>query len=115
MSRTPGKLATLAICFATLPLAALPAAADEGPALYEARCAACHDHPQTGIPPRAQLASRSLEFIMEKLLLGSMQTQTLGLSEAQIKELALFLTQLASQTAPPCPDAPPAAGLTNAH
>jgi mono/diheme cytochrome c family protein len=67
--------------------------AGEGEQLYQQRCAPCHDTGQAGVPPRAQLASRSSEFIAEKLLLGSMQAQTLGLSEAQIALIADYLAR----------------------
>lgn len=88
------------------------AAEPEGQALYQQRCAPCHESGQSGIPPRAQLHSRSADFIAEKLLLGSMQAQTLGLSEQQISEIAQYLAQEPppppAQTVPPAQPATPA-------
>lgn len=63
----------------------------EGQQLYQQRCAACHESGQSGIPPRAQLHARGADFIVDKLLLGSMQAQTLGLSEEQISAIAHYL------------------------
>jgi mono/diheme cytochrome c family protein len=74
-------------------LSLIPAFGAEGEQLYLQRCAACHNSGQTGIPPRSQLASRPKEFIIDKLMLGSMQSQTLGLSEAQIALIASYLIQ----------------------
>lgn len=60
-------------------------------ALYAARCAACHDQQRADVPPRAQLATRPAQFIVEKLAFGSMQGQALGLDDAQLVALARWL------------------------
>jgi cytochrome c5 len=62
-------------------------------ALYQRRCAACHESGDAAIPSRAQIATRSRSWVMEKLMLGSMQAQALGLSEAEIGELASYLSR----------------------
>lgn len=90
----------------TTPSVATP---PEGQQLYQQRCAACHESGQSGIPPRAQLQARGSDFIVDKLLLGSMQAQTLGLSEEQISAIAHYLAlQPPVQSPVPAP-APPAA------
>jgi mono/diheme cytochrome c family protein len=83
---------SLAALVALMLPAAMSASAAEGEQLYLQRCAACHDSGQAGIPPRTQLVARTNQFIAEKLLLGSMQAQTLGLSEAQITQIADYLS-----------------------
>lgn len=60
-------------------------------ALYSQRCAGCHESGDAAIPQRAQLATRPQSLIMDKLMQGSMQSQALGLSEAQIAALARYL------------------------
>lgn len=98
----------LLLAFASLPVQATDT---EGQLLYQQRCAACHDSGQVGIPPRAQLHARGSDFIVDKLLLGSMQAQTLGLSEAQISDIAHYLTQdpapVEQNPAVPAPAQPP--------
>jgi hypothetical protein len=88
--------ATLSPGPATTETAAAPAtgAADlaEGARLYAERCRACHESNQSGIPTVEKLYGQRADAIVEKLLLGSMQTQALGLTERQIGQVALFLT-----------------------
>jgi hypothetical protein len=64
-----------------------------GQQLYAERCRACHDSNESGIPPTAKMSALKTDVIVEKLLLGSMQTQALGLSERQIGQIAVFLIQ----------------------
>ena len=64
----------------------------DGARLYAERCRACHESNQSGIPAVDALRSLKSDAIVEKLLLGSMQTQTLGLTERQIGLIALYLT-----------------------
>ncbi len=64
----------------------------EGSKLYEERCAACHDAGPDDVSSRERLSELSAGRIVEKLIYGSMQTQSLGLTESQINEIALFLT-----------------------
>jgi mono/diheme cytochrome c family protein len=68
-------------------------AAEDGAELYQARCANCHDHPQPGLPPRSQLASHPVEFIVEKLTFGSMAPNALGLTDEQIAAIARWLSE----------------------
>jgi len=71
-----------------------PALAGLAPsALYAQRCAACHDHPQGNIPPRAVIAARSHSRIVDALSRGVMRPHAQGLSARQIDELARYVTQ----------------------
>lgn len=63
-----------------------------GAALFQQRCAMCHDHPQGNIPPRALIAQRSREAIVEALSHGPMQAQAAGLGAQDIDAIARYLT-----------------------
>ncbi len=63
----------------------------DGKALYEKRCAVCHDHPEGRIPPKALIASRPRDYIVEALTGGVMQPQAQGLSAAEIDAVARYL------------------------
>ncbi|PYT97367.1 MAG: hypothetical protein DMG38_20085 [Acidobacteria bacterium] len=63
-----------------------------GEALYKQRCAACHEGPVPKAPNRAALKQMSPENIRFALVGGSMAVQGLGLTTAQIADLAEFLT-----------------------
>ena len=65
-----------------------PLAADT---LYRTRCAACHDHPEGSIPPRAVLATRSHARIVDALTRGVMRPYAEGLSSDEIDRLAGYL------------------------
>ncbi|RDZ27271.1 hypothetical protein DX914_13575 [Lysobacter silvisoli] len=76
------------------PVAASPLSPSLSPAaLYAQRCAACHDHPQGNIPPRAVLATRPKDRIVEALSRGVMRPQAAGLDERQVRALADYLRQ----------------------
>lgn len=64
-----------------------------GEMLYARRCAACHDNPRNGIPPRIFISRiRSPEDIVAALSTGVMRQQAGGLSKADMVALAVFLT-----------------------
>ena len=63
-----------------------------GEALYKERCAACHEGAVPRAPSRARLQQMSPENVRLALLGGSMAVEGLGLSAAQIADLAEFLT-----------------------
>jgi outer membrane protein assembly factor BamB/type 1 glutamine amidotransferase len=69
-------------------LAGVPAAT-----LYAQRCAACHDHAQGNIPPRAVIATRPHSRIVDALAQGVMRPHAQGLSARQIDELARYVKQ----------------------
>ncbi len=89
--------ATLSPGPATTETAVAPAASaadfSDGSRLYAERCRACHESNQSGIPALEKLHSLKSDAIVEKLLLGSMQTQALGLTERQIGQIALYLAR----------------------
>src|SRR5215470_14723646 len=63
-----------------------------GEALYKQRCAACHEGAVPRAPNRAALKQMSPENVRVALLGGSMAVEGLGLSLAEIADLAEFLT-----------------------
>ncbi len=68
------------------------AAAERGETLYAQRCAACHDHPHDRVPPRLLLGFRSPNAVVRALARGTMRPMAEGLSDAEIADLAAFLT-----------------------
>jgi polyvinyl alcohol dehydrogenase (cytochrome) len=70
-----------------------------GRALYQLRCAVCHDHAQEQIPPRAVLSSRPREHIIQTLQTGVMKPQAEGLSERDFVALADYLISMPSDAA----------------
>lgn len=68
--------------------------APDGAALYKERCATCHDHPQPQIriPKREEIAARTPEAVMNAMFSGAMVTQAAGLTQAQGRAIALYLT-----------------------
>ena len=73
--------------------AASSAAVDttKGPALYEARCAACHDQERPDVPSLGELFGLEATAIVEKLTLGSMQVHVLGLDSDEVRMVAYWL------------------------
>ena len=70
-----------------------PAAADPAAkALFAERCSGCHDQPGSRAPATAYLATRLPTEIVYTLTRGEMRNQAAGLSEQQIRSLAMFLT-----------------------
>lgn len=65
--------------------------ASDGQAIYAARCAVCHDHPQGNIPPRARIAARSRAEIVHTLTHGAMRAQAAGLRTEQIDAVSRYL------------------------
>jgi polyvinyl alcohol dehydrogenase (cytochrome) len=88
-SRIKFSVLTLAISAASA-MAAPP----DGAALYKARCATCHDNPQSQLrmPKREEIAARSPEAVLAALSTGAMVTQAAGLTEEEDRAIALYLT-----------------------
>lgn len=64
-----------------------------GAALYQTKCAVCHDHPdQTRAPTRANLAAMTAQTIHYALTEGKMKVQGAGLSDDQRAQLIGYLT-----------------------
>ncbi|MEK7832491.1 MAG: PQQ-binding-like beta-propeller repeat protein [Acidobacteriota bacterium] len=64
----------------------------EGAALYKQKCAVCHDEAQDRVPPLFLIRRRSAEDVMQTLTSGVMKQQAKGLTEEQIRQLAVHLT-----------------------
>ncbi len=64
----------------------------EGAELYKQRCAVCHDEAQDRVPPLFLIRRRSAEDVMQTLTTGVMKQQAKGLTEEQIRQLAIHLT-----------------------
>ncbi len=69
-----------------------PLTSPEGAALYQQRCAVCHDNAQDRVPPLFLIRRRSAEDVIRTLTDGSMKQQAAGLNAEQIQALALHLT-----------------------
>ncbi len=69
------------------------AAVPDGVAIFESRCATCHQT-ETGsrTPTRAELANLTPEQVMSALLRGKMTTQGVALSTSEIRAVALYVT-----------------------
>jgi len=72
-------------------LFSLPLAAQDGSALYKARCAACHDNPKARVPPLSAIKTLSVDAVYAALKNGTMQSQAQGLSSAQLSALVGYL------------------------
>ncbi len=68
--------------------------APDGAALYQQRCATCHDNAQSQIrmPKREEIAARTPEAIMAAMFSGAMMTQAAGLTQEEGRAIARFLT-----------------------
>ena len=73
------------------PSPSIAAAPLTGDAIYSTRCAACHDHPEGSIPPRARLATRSHARIVDTLTNGAMRPYAQGLTAVEIDRVATYL------------------------
>jgi len=64
-----------------------------GAKLYGERCAACHDHATGRIPTKVYITvTRAPEDVIQTLSRGVMQAQAAGLTEADIRAVAVYLT-----------------------
>ena len=61
-------------------------------ALYQSRCAQCHDNPTGRVPPRASFRYRPPEGVYQALRSGIMSPMAKGLSDDQVKSLVKLLT-----------------------
>ncbi|MEY4641491.1 MAG: hypothetical protein RLZZ227_1485 [Pseudomonadota bacterium] len=77
-------------------LATQAAQAQEGAEIYATRCAACHEMPLTDAahppPARTELATVAPNTLYNALSQGIMRMQASGLSEAQMRSVAEYLT-----------------------
>src|SRR5262249_15206282 len=65
--------------------------AQDGAAVYKERCASCHDAPEGKVPPLSAIKAMTGEAVYLALTSGTMQTQTKGLSTAQIFALLGYI------------------------
>jgi len=63
-----------------------------GEDIYGRRCAVCHDHARDRIPLRIIIERKSPEGVIAALTRGPMRPMAAGLSENDIKEVAIYLT-----------------------
>lgn len=82
---------TLAVALLVASLQASGAGTD-GYAVYESRCAACHETAQERTPTRAVLESRTPEEVIRALTTGTMRAQAQGLTPGDIEAVAIFVT-----------------------
>src|SRR5436190_14156458 len=87
----------------------LPAAAQDGPALYASRCTSCHDSGSPRVPSRTTIAQLTPERVVAALESGTMQAQGASLTAEDRRALAVFITgrpieSLAPVSTPRCPD-----------
>jgi polyvinyl alcohol dehydrogenase (cytochrome) len=89
-----------------------PAVSASGAAVYERRCAACHDTGANRAPERFLIGQLSPESVYRALTGGVMQAMAAGLSDDEKKSVAQFLAQrpIGASTALPAPKACPARG-----
>ena len=89
---------------AALIAVAAPASAQQAPdgaAVFTRACASCHNENQKTAPTRDVLRQMTPESIFNAMTLGRMQIQAIGLSEAEQRAVAVFLT--GKPFAPPKP------------
>ena len=98
-------LAALFLCLAIPAARAETPSADTGAALFGQHCAACHDHPTGRIPPHYALTHLWGDQVYRALKTGPMRQQAVGLSEADIAALVMFLTHQTAGAAGPDPSA----------
>jgi len=79
-------------------LCATAHAAQDGTAIYKARCAACHDLGKQRIPPLSAIKAMSPTAVNAALTTGSMRTQTEGLSSDEISALIAYIAPTGSRS-----------------
>ena len=86
--------AALALGFPAMASAAQSAPPSDGAAIYQQRCAGCHEHPDASsrAPARAALATRTPNHVFDTLDQGAMAPMAAGLSHADLDAVALYLT-----------------------
>lgn len=64
-----------------------------GEPLYNARCAACHDHPSGRTPARGVIANNTPPYIFSALNDGVMRANAAGLSRGEKFSIAMYVSQ----------------------
>lgn len=83
--------ATQSIATADAPIAS---GGPDGAALYQTRCATCHDNPQDRTPHRDVIEQNAPAFIYNAMANGLMQPMSAGLGEDEMKAIALHLSKV---------------------
>jgi polyvinyl alcohol dehydrogenase (cytochrome) len=73
-------------------LVALPLCAQDGAALFQQRCASCHDGGVNRAPVTAALKQMSAENVLNALKSGVMTQQAAGMSEAELRAVSEFVS-----------------------
>ncbi len=68
------------------------ATSGKGEEIYGQRCAICHDHAHDRIPLRIIIERKSPEGVIAALTTGAMRTMAAGLSQEEIRDVAVYLT-----------------------
>jgi polyvinyl alcohol dehydrogenase (cytochrome) len=105
-----GLLTLLALVFPTAASSALPLpAAPDGAALYQQRCASCHDNPDTSsrAPLKAALGARGPDTVLAVLTEGVMKPMAEGLGPAELDALVVHLAGTAPSHAAAAPATDP--------
>src|SRR5579884_2633950 len=95
------RLLIFAICSGAL-------IAQDGATIYKNRCAQCHDHPIGRVPTLSALRAMTSAAILNALDNGAMKTQAAGLSEAERRAIAEYLSHPAETMSPATSNACPA-------
>jgi polyvinyl alcohol dehydrogenase (cytochrome) len=70
------------------------AAAPDGAALYQARCASCHDNATDRTPSREVLSKNPPAFILSSMKTGAMAPMAIGLSDAEMLAIARHVSKV---------------------
>jgi polyvinyl alcohol dehydrogenase (cytochrome) len=106
LSLSAALAAVVSICAWAAPAQAVEVS---GQAVYEARCASCHEAGVERTPTKADLSRRSHGDIVNSLKSGLMKAMATGMSDAEIDAVATWLTSAqtpAVAAAPPAQAAP---------
>ena len=88
------KLTSVAVLgLAVLAAPAAFAGPAEGGGLFEARCKMCHGTGMGGAPLMDKLATLEPDAIVEKTTNGTMAAMAAGMSDADKRDIAVFLTK----------------------
>jgi polyvinyl alcohol dehydrogenase (cytochrome) len=96
MQRPRSKRSRTVLLAGLLGMAAVVAGAadtSDSSALYQQRCAACHEQAADRIPSRQTLRSLTPESITAAMSTGAMKPHAAGLDETQMRSLALYLSE----------------------
>ena len=97
---TMGRFLRFAVVLA-LAVSLLAAATPSGEALYQKRCAACHDQPSPRIPPRAALQNLYAARILRAMNSGAMMTIACTLKRDEREAVAAYLGKPGAEPGPP--------------